>query len=419
MNSSAEQKEKNLAQMQKSFVLPGLAKMQGLAKWPDAPVPILAQVNEFIPQTCGVPYDYLYRDSGRAMAECALLVWEYTGLDLLSGNIDFYNFEAESAGAKVNFFKDHIPDVDRNEFLIKTEKDLDKIQFGGLDSGRIPYLIEYAKAYTELCGMEQFPSFCAPWSLACNLYGLENLVIATMTEAEFAHELLRRVVDDLSGPMISALNEALPGLNRIGCADAWSSPPMVNMTIIKEYGEQYLNRMPGAARVDVPVSNSGVWGVSKLTGKDRDEFMEFLCRIGRNITGFDPDVEIVGPEYYRKYADKLSAPLILGLSTTLLQSGSVDEVVLRVKQYTLAGKKGKTPFTFLFSNISPHTPIDNIKAAIAAVHTYGAPGADEFTPLVMPDVETFESFLKRKLENNNEGYTFEWLKKSGYSYLCN
>ena len=35
----------------------------------------------------------------------------------------------------------------------------------------------------------------------------------------------------------------------------------------------------------------------------------------------------------------------------------------------------------------------------------------------MPEFLSFEEFLKYKLKNNPEEYTFEWLKKSAYSYL--
>lgn len=407
---------KNLIQMQKSFVLPRLGKLQALEAWPNATVPSFAQVNELIPELCKVPYDYLYRDSGRAMAECSLLVWEYTGLSLLGANLDCYNFEAESTGAKLNFYTNHIPDVDRNDFLIKDESDLEKIKFGGLNSGRIPYLIEYSKAYTELCGVEQFPSFCAPWSLACNLYGYENLIMATMEDPEFVHEMMRRIAEDLSGPMLKALNEVIPGLNTFATVDAWSSPPMVTMDIIDEFSVPYLKKILQVAGIDVPISDGGVWGISKLEGKDRERFVQFLVDNG-TLTTFDPDVEILTPEYLRKLADENQTAMWLGMSTSLLESGTVDQIVARVKHYVLAGKNGITPLTFFFNNIAPHTPVENIKAAVAAVEIYGAPGADENTPFVMPEVESFEEFLKRKIANNSEGYSFEWLKKSKYSYL--
>jgi hypothetical protein len=87
--------------MQRSFVFPRLMNLMGLANWP-APVPTIAMVNEFIPDICKVPYYYLFRDDATAMAECSLLVWEYTNLDSIAGNLDIYNFESESIGAELN-----------------------------------------------------------------------------------------------------------------------------------------------------------------------------------------------------------------------------------------------------------------------------------------------------------------------------
>ena len=403
--------------IEKSFLLPHLMTLKGITNWPSQ-VPTMAQVNEFIPELCKVPYDYLFRDDPVAMAECSLLVHEYTGLDNLSANLDFYNFEAESVGAKIAFFKDHIPDIDRNDFLIKDEKDFGKIKFNGLDAGRLPYLIQYSKAYTEYTGIPSFPSFSAPWTLACNLYGLENLIVDTMTEPEFVHELLRRIVEDLHAPMFRAFNEVLPGLTKCSFADAFASPPMTNMAIIREFVEPYLNLEAEAVGIEgVGVTDGGIWGVTKISDKDRPEFLDFIIRTNSMLVAFDPDVYDLGPEFYRNYADEKRVGLMLGLSTGFLQQETADEVVERVKHYVLAGKSGITPFMFFFNNFAPHTPVENIHAAMAAVQTYGAPGATADTPFRMPVRESFEDFLKSKIADNKEGYTFQWLKESGYSYL--
>ena len=407
----------NAAKMQQTFVMPGIMRFAGHLA-PSAPIPTYAQVNEYIPEICGLPYDYLFGKAGTAMAECTLLAWEYTGLDVLSSNHDFYNFEAESIGAKVNYYEKHIPDIDRNDFFIKDKDDLKKIKFRGLDSGRYRYLIEYCHAYTKYIGLDVFPSFCAPWSLASNLYGLENLVVAAMTEPEFVHDMLRRIVFDLQGPMLKAMAAEIPGFASISVADAWCSLPMVSQNLHDEFVAPYTLMLPEAMGSDVPVTNSGIWGSSFLTGKARDKFMDFVVSMSGYATAFDPDQDIVGVRYYREYADRVCAPVLLGFSTTLLRDGSIEEIVERTKRYTLIGKDGATPMLFFYNNIAPNTPIDNIRASIAAVRTYGEPNATEFTPFKLPEkAESFEDFLKRKLKNNPEGYTFNWLSVSKYAHL--
>ena len=135
-----------MTQSKMTFLLERLQTLQNLANWPNANVPVTALVTEYIPELCKVPYDYLFRDDAKAMAECTLLVQEYLKLDILTANMDVYNFEAEAMGAKIKFFPDHCPDFDRSDYFIKDAADLDKIRFGGLDQGRFPYLIEYCKA---------------------------------------------------------------------------------------------------------------------------------------------------------------------------------------------------------------------------------------------------------------------------------
>ena len=94
--------------MKNSFLIPHLQKLMSLSNWPNAAVPIMSQINEYIPWIARVPFDYLYRDDPVGMAECTLLLQEYIGVDDLGSNLDMYNFEAESMGAEISFYADHI-----------------------------------------------------------------------------------------------------------------------------------------------------------------------------------------------------------------------------------------------------------------------------------------------------------------------
>ena len=112
--------------LEDTFLLEHMLRFDGLDNWPSE-VPVMSQVNEFIPFICQVPFDYLFRDDPAAMAECTLLVQEYLDLDELFGNLDIYNFEGESIGAAMGFYADHVPDFDRNNYLIRGEADLDLV----------------------------------------------------------------------------------------------------------------------------------------------------------------------------------------------------------------------------------------------------------------------------------------------------
>ena len=88
----------NIEKMKQTFVMQCEKNLAGDGPWPYA-VPVKAQINEFIPEICRLPYDYLFRDDPAGMAECTLLVQEYLGLDSIHSNLDMYNFEPSNIGA--------------------------------------------------------------------------------------------------------------------------------------------------------------------------------------------------------------------------------------------------------------------------------------------------------------------------------
>ncbi|QBE99716.1 hypothetical protein PMF13cell1_05302 [Blautia producta] len=407
-----------MTQPKLTFLLERLQTLQNLANWPSAKVPVTALVTEYIPELCKVPYDYLFRHNGQAMAECTLLVQDYLNLDILTANMDVYNFEAEAMGAKIKFFPDHCPDFDRSDYFIKDPSDLNKIRFGGLDQGRFPYLIQYCKAYKHYTGVDTFPIFSAPWTLAGNLYGIENLIMATIEDPEFVHEFLRRIVDDYHVPMFHALNDAVPGFAEMDFVDAFASVPMVNVSIVNEFIRPYLQReldklnMPGIRLMD-----TAFFGTAMLEGKDRESFEEFIIWSNGRFLCIDPDAATLGADYAREVATRHMTPLQIGISATYLEFESIDNIVALVRDYVLKAKSGPTPAIFFFNNISPCTEQEKIQAAVQAVKIYGAPGADADTPYQIPEFRSFEEFLKYKLKNNPEEYTFEWVKQSAYSYL--
>ena len=401
-----------------SFLVKRMMNLGNLANWPNAKVINTALVTEYIPEICKAPYDLLFRDDPVAMAECTLLVWEYLRLDLLIANMDVYNFEAEAMGAKLRFYKNYCPDFDRSSYLINSEDDLDKIKYSGLNSGRFPYLIEYSRVFKQYTGIDTFPTFSAPWTLAGNLYGLDNLIIDTVANPEFVHELLRRIVDDFHVPMLKELSGVIPGLSQVSLVDAFATVPMINIPIIETFIRPYLERL--MERLDMPgvsMLDTAFFGGALLSGEDRRKFEEFVIWANGRFFCSDPDAAALTPEYARARATECLLPLQTGVDAKLIEFGSMKEVVEKVRRYVLAGKAGPTPCIFFFNNIAPNAPIENVWAAINTVEIYGVPGADGNTPYTEPDFLPFEDFLRRKIAGNNEGYSFDWLKKSGYSHL--
>ena len=88
------------------------------------------------------------------------------------------------------------------------------------------------------------------------------------------------------------------------------------------------------------------------------------------VEGQDPDVEKLGPEVYKEYAQKKGVPLILGVGAAFLALRTPQEVCDRVRHYLEVGGKGGR-FALLLCNLGATTPPENVKAAMNAVRRYG------------------------------------------------
>ena len=396
-----------------NFMVQHLMNLGGLANWPNTNVVRTALVTELIPEICQVPYDYLFRDDPKALTECTLLVWEYLDLDILTANIDVYDFEAEAMGAELRFYPDHCPDFNRNEYFIKGREDFHKLKYTGLGAGRFPFLLEVNKYQLQYVQFPAFPVLSAPWTLAGNLYGLDNLVIDCIEDPEFVHDFLNTLVDDYMIPLWNDLIDAFPGMDTMQLVDAYVTVPMVTVDIVEEFVRPALERLMAGTGNRIALLDTAFFGQAKLNEEDRKRFEEFVMWSNGRFFCSDPDVAVLTPEYARRRADEVLLPLQTGVDAKVIEFGTKEEIVNRIKHYTLAGKNGITPCIFFFNNFTPRTSEENLQIAVQALRIYGAPGADENTPYVDPEFISFKDFVKNKMADNVEGYSFEWVEKSG------
>ena len=409
--------EERLERRQNTFVWPHLQRKEAVKNWPAADVLNTMALNEFVPQMCRLPYDYLYRDDPVAMAETSLLVHEWLDIDSIAASHDGYSFDVEAMGGKIRFFPNHSPDIDRTDQFVKSADDLEKVRFRGIDTGRYPYLIECYQAVERYVGLNLYPSTCGPWSLACNLYGGENILVAALTDPDFVHELLDRVIADVLTPTVRALKEALPSAKRVNFADAWATPPFLTADMYREFIIPHYAKWAELMAPDFTIGGCGV-RMSGLKKEDQEFFWAESIRARGSVQANEPDLSVFGAEWFREEADSANKSLSMLTSPSFIQLATPEEAAQRAKYLCLAGKKGKTPCTVGIGNSGGNPPLINLFTFIEACKTYGAVDANEDTPFEIPyNFQPFEEFLKGKLANNVEGYTFDWLSKSGYSHL--
>lgn len=384
------------------------------AAFSDVPVrvPVAAQFPGHACKMAQMRFDQVFNDPV-ALAEISLLLTEYYGLTIPEPQWDAYNIEPESIGQKIKFFPEHIPDIDRSDYIIKSKNDLHKIKYNGLGAGRFGKLVESFKLIKKYTGLPR-TGFIAtsPFCTACNIYGYENLIASIASAPEFVDEMLKRICDDLLIPYIKELKSIFPEAQSIMLADAWASIPLINMKIMNDFvvpSIRYLNDhlgIPGFIAM-----SAGNWGDTYL--KNPIDLAEARLKMTLNTSLFalDPDVDILGPEFFNKIADKHGVPLQIGFDAFLLEKGPISEIIRRVKRYIKAGAAGGK-FVLFLNNINISTPPEHVHAFIAAVEAYGRypiPENFDSAEIKIPNREPFEKFLKIKMANNQEGYTFEWL----------
>jgi len=284
---------------------------------------------------------------------------------------DVYNIEAEAIGQDIIFGENHMPDVDRTKPLIRNREDLKKIRTPDFDAeGRFANVIEMNRIFREVIGghTEATLRFCAPFSLAANLRGIEQLLMDMYTDPDFARSLFDRVVEELLAPWIRRLKKEFPNATSISGDDATGSLPIVNLDILREWIVPYVLRLKELCGPEIYVPN---W-VGEHNLKDPEEMLDIKRQVCPGfVGGQDPDVENLGPELYKGYAEKHDVPLILGVGAGFLALSSPEQVGERVKHYAeVGGKNGR--FVLYLCNLGATTPPENVSAAIEAVHKYGS-----------------------------------------------
>ena len=240
---------------------------------PTQHIMIGAQSNDHSAHLAGVPARRFFTDA-RVFARVQMLVSEYYGLDLPTNFWDVYNVEAEALGQEVAYPSQGLPDVNRRKPLIASPEDLDHIKPPDpYASGRLPWVIELNKHFLEMTGTLDRVYFTAPFSLAANIRGYEDLVVDMQTRPEFVHRLLTFLCDEVLVPLIQAIRSELgvPDLLMDG-RDAWASPPLITLDMMEAYVVAYTERL--RAKTGENLITRGNWGGRPQQGHRSVSFPE-------------------------------------------------------------------------------------------------------------------------------------------------
>ena len=355
-------------------------------------VAIGGQINDHSAFLAGVSSERFFTDA-EIFTQTQLLVTQYYKLDTLSNFWDVYNVEAEAMGQKVLYYPDGLPDIDRTRPLIAQPSDLDRLRPPDpYTSGRLPWIHQINRKFLEMTGKLERAYFTAPFSLAANTRGYENLMADMFLRPEFAHRLFKFICDEVLVPHIEVMRKEvdMPDLLMDG-RDAWASPPMITLDMVDEYVVTYAERLRD--KTGSNLITRGSWGDAKSRDPERFFSQKTKCTPG-SLSVSDPDLYELGPERVKAYADKHNLFMTAGVDAALLQEGPVEAIVERIKFYI--DKMARDGRCMIHLNQIPgETPVEHVHAAVAACHTYGCfpiPENLDDIHFELPKRESFKEF---------------------------
>jgi uroporphyrinogen decarboxylase len=353
-------------------------------------VPVMAQLAAHTLRLTGVKETAFWSDP-EVFLRSHLMASEYYELDTPSTYFDLYNVEAQAMGQALVWLPGDFPEIDRSRQLIREPADLGRLKPPDpRKDGRMPFIIAIFERLADL-GLKPTFRCCAPFSLAANVRGVDNLLEDIWERPEWVHRLFDFLVTEVLAPYISAARGACGGGMAALGADALASLPITNPAMVEEFALGYtlkLRDMIGN------FAAFGWWGDSYA----RDPEVIFHLKLRASPVYFyclDPDAHRIGPEKIKEFAERHNRPLLLGLDCPLLESGPVEGIVDRARRYVTVGNRGGRLTVFL-NAVPMDAPPEHVAAAVQAVKFYGQTGVPPDAGFTPRRPEPFGDWVARK-----------------------
>jgi uroporphyrinogen-III decarboxylase len=327
-------------------------------------VPVYAQMANHSARLAGEStYDFF--TNAEIFLKCELFADEFYGFDAPTINYDCYNIEAEALGARLLLNEDEVPEVGPTKPLLSSLDNYTKLKVPKPGKGgRMPYVLEINDRLINM-GLAPKIRFCGIFTLVCKIMGYENLIASIGSDPGKIHKLMLFLTDEVLAPWIMCQREKA-GVNATATgSEAFASPPLVTLNILEEFCIKYFKRLEeqvGGIRL------AGVWGESVI--KDPEKLLD-IKRDGSKgmIQACDPDVSVLGPAFYKRYADKNDVGLIMGLDAGLIKYGPVPEIRARAHRYmSEAGGEGR--FVLFINDIPYDTSPENVHTVVFAARDH-------------------------------------------------
>ena len=298
-----------------------------------------------------------YATDAETMAESLIAAFKFMEIDGVSTGADV-SIEGEACGSIVHQPKDEPAYL--LEPVIKKHSDLDCLEVPDPDkAGRMPVIIKATNICKKTIGNEAYIEACVmgPMNLASQLRGVENLMFDIIEEPGFFNRLLDFSLN-VSLRFAKRLIDA--GADQILAGEALCSPNFISPSIYKEHIQP---------RQKIWVQTLKEYGANSTlihVCGDISTILEGLGATGTTCLDVDSNTSMA-------LAKKKSGCAVRGNidPSAVLLKGTEEDVKIAAKAVLDEAKDGYGMLLGSGCDVSPATPLENVKMLVTASKLYG------------------------------------------------
>ena len=192
-------------------------------------------------QLYGLTSADFYKGNPQRFVRTTLMTQHLLGISKLTLGWPVYAFGAEALGQVMMYPDEHAPGADPEVALLNRTN---WCELGPPDfENGIPQIIEEMLAcFAALTGLEPVAHLPAPYSLAADIFGQENLIAALVEAPDFVDEFLSHITDRVFVPWIDRLTRRIPKA-WIELSDASGSPLFISPRLFKKIAARPVHRL--------------------------------------------------------------------------------------------------------------------------------------------------------------------------------
>ncbi len=332
-------------------------------------IPVILQIHDHAARLAGLPVREICEDPSAHVYSQLVAILKY-GHDLPCSFADCYNIEVEALGTPLVYSGDMLPEISHR--ILRKRSDLERLTMPDFSrSGRMPWVLEVNAMLGDLLGdiMGAYAAVTAPFSIAVNLRGYEQLIMDIMEDREFVHQLMEFCTQLAAGfGQIQLKNGAMA----TSIIDAWASPPLVSMEIFDEFVLPYTARAIGILS-PAGASWGGIWGCSFLPNW-RDLVRRVISAGSRNVRAFGEDFDRkpeIDPVEFKSILKTHRRPMLYCFTAQFISQGSPAEISEKAREViTKIGSGGGV--TMYGAMVPKETPPENVLSLVNASKQFGS-----------------------------------------------